>query len=75
MPNSRPTELFRFTSEALPEDTFHVARFHGTEGLNTLFSFTIEPVSQNSQVDQSKALIAPATFFIHRPDAPDTVFR
>lgn len=74
MADSRYTELFRFISNGLPEDTFHVLRFHGTEGLNCLFSFTLELVSTSS-IDFSKVLGASAAFSIHRKDAPDAVFR
>ncbi len=75
MPDDSSTELFRFTSDAMPDDTFHVVRFHGTEGLNILFKFTIDLVSKNSQIDTGKALMEPVSFHIHRVDAPDAVFR
>ena len=74
MQDSRYTEWFRFVSQNLPEDTFHVVRFTGTEGLNTLFSFTIDLVSSNVAVDTAALLSAPATFTILREDAPDAVF-
>lgn len=74
MQDSRYTEWFRFVSQNLPEDTFHVVRFTGTEGLNTLFSFTIDLVSSNVAVDTAALLSVPATFTILREDAPDAVF-
>ncbi|MCR5563127.1 MAG: hypothetical protein K6F46_07135, partial [Desulfovibrio sp.] len=75
MPDTRPTELFRFTSSALPPDTFHVTHFRGAEGLNTLFSFTIDLVSTNASVDPAKVLSAPARFIIHRDNGEDAVFQ
>lgn len=74
MQDSRYTEWFRFTSQSMPEDKFHVVRFTGTEGLNTLFSFTIELVSSDLAVDTGALLSAPATFTILREGAPDAVF-
>ncbi|MBO4301392.1 MAG: type VI secretion system tip protein VgrG [Desulfovibrio sp.] len=74
MPDSAPTELFHFTSEALPEESFHVTHFCGTEGLNTLFSFTLDLVSQNPSVDATKILSKPAAFTIRRDNGKDAVF-
>lgn len=68
------TELFRFTSKALPENTFHVLRFHGTEGINTLFSFTIDLVSTNVSVDAGKILSEKASFVIKRANGQNAVF-
>ncbi|MDO5483975.1 MAG: type VI secretion system tip protein TssI/VgrG, partial [Desulfovibrionaceae bacterium] len=73
--SSSPAEWFRFTSQDLPEDLFHVVRFVGTEGLNTLFSFTIELVSADASVDPDLLLNAPATFTILRENAEDAVFQ
>ena len=70
MPDSTYTELFHFASAALPPETFHVVRFRGTEGLNRLFSFSIDLVSQDSSVDADKVLDAPALFTIHRHPRP-----
>ena len=76
MPDTHYTEWFRFTSEALPEDTFHVIRFSGTEGLNRLFSFTIELASRNADLDTEALLNEPAAFTILREgDADPAVFK
>ena len=75
MPDSHPTELFHFTSSALPTETFHVTHFSGTEGLNALFSFTIALVSTNASVDPAKVLDAPASFIIRRDNGEDAVFQ
>lgn len=70
----RETELFRFFSQSLPADKFHVVRFRGTEGLNELFSFTIDLVSRDAAIDPAEVLGAPASFAILRDEGPDAVF-
>ncbi|MBQ7738966.1 MAG: type VI secretion system tip protein VgrG, partial [Desulfovibrionaceae bacterium] len=74
MATSPYTEFFLFTSKALPKETFHVVNFHGTEGLNQLFSFTINLVSQNASVDAEKVLAETATLTIKRKTGPDAIF-
>lgn len=61
------TELFRFISHGLPEDTFHVVRFSGTEGISALFSFSIDLVSLNPAVDAATVLRNSATLSLIRP--------
>ncbi|GHU17238.1 hypothetical protein FACS189475_00740 [Betaproteobacteria bacterium] len=68
------TEHFRFTSQALPDETLHVVRFKGREGLNELFSFTIDLVSSNPALNVSKLLSDRATFRILRKDGREAVF-
>ncbi|MDR1888611.1 MAG: type VI secretion system tip protein VgrG [Zoogloeaceae bacterium] len=68
------TELFRFTSQALPQETLHVIRFKGSEGLNELFSFTIDLVSPNPALDIGKLLSDRATFRILRENGREAVF-
>ncbi|GHU17242.1 hypothetical protein FACS189475_00750 [Betaproteobacteria bacterium] len=68
------TERFRFVSQALPDETLHVVRFKGSEGLNELFSFTIDLVSQNTALDIGKLLSDRATFRILREDGREAVF-
>ena len=70
-----PTELFHFSSQAMPKDTFYVTNFSGREGLNTLFNFTINLVSKNLSVDTAKVLESEATFIIHRDNGEDAVFK
>ncbi|MDR1276661.1 MAG: type VI secretion system tip protein VgrG [Candidatus Accumulibacter sp.] len=68
------TELFRFSSQALPEETMHVLRFTGEEGVNELFNFTIEIVSPNPGLDTGKLLSDRAVFSILREDGSKAVF-
>ncbi|MCR4666744.1 MAG: type VI secretion system tip protein VgrG [Desulfovibrio sp.] len=75
MPERNLTELFHFTSDAFPEESFHVTHFTGEEGLNTLFRFTIEFVSENHSLDVTRFLDAPASFVIRRDNGDDAVFR
>ncbi len=59
---------FLFTSKALPEDTFHVVRFRGTEGLSETYHFDITLVSAKPDVDLTEVLGQAATFTIQRED-------
>lgn len=72
--NSHDTELFRFQSVNMPEDLFHVMRFRGTEGLNTLFTFAIDLVSKKVDVDTTAMLRNPGVFTINRKDGSKAVF-
>lgn len=71
---SQYTEWFRFESANMPEDTFHVIRFSGTEGLNTLFRFTIDLVSARADLDVAALLRNPGVFTIIRKDGSRAVF-
>ena len=75
MPDSNPAELFRFISKALPEDTFHVTHFSGTEGLNRAFSFTIDLVSENPALDGAAVLAAQASLHILRDNGQSAIFQ
>lgn len=68
------TELFQFESEGMPHDLFHVVRFQGTEGLNTLFSFTIDLVSRKVDVDTAAVLRNRGVFTVIRKDGSKAVF-
>ncbi|MCC8178144.1 MAG: type VI secretion system tip protein VgrG [Cloacibacillus sp.] len=68
------TELFCFEAEGMPQDTFHVLSFRGTEGLSSLFSFDIELVSENLSVDLGALLSGSANLTVKREGAPDAVF-
>lgn len=61
-------QKFSFVSMAEPGNAFSVVRFHGTEGLNTLFEFNIELVSEKDDVDLTEILENPATFSILRTE-------
>ncbi len=60
-------QKFRFHSMAQPGDTFSVIRFAGSEGLNALYEFDIELVSQREDLDLTEILESPATFTVVRP--------
>lgn len=67
---------YRFTSAAqeLNNDVLHVVRFVGTEGLNSLYSFTINLVCRNADLDTTALLNAPALFAITREGQDDATF-
>lgn len=75
MTESKYTELFRFEADGMPEDTFHVLSFRGTEALSSLFSFDIELVSKNMSLDLEELLAGNAKLTIKRGGGfPDAVF-
>lgn len=59
---------FDFRSHALPEDTFGVVRFKGSEGLSLCYQFEIDLVSREAELDLTAVLKHPATFTILRED-------
>ena len=75
MAESKYTELFRFEADGMPEDTFHVLSFRGTEALSSLFSFDVELVSKNMSLDLEELLSGNAKLTIKRGGGfPDAVF-
>ena len=66
MAESKYTELFRFEADGMPEDTFHVLSFRGTEALSSLFSFDVELVSKNMSLDLEELLSGNAKLTIKR---------
>lgn len=67
---------YQFTTSApeLQGDTLNVVRFHGEEGLNSLFSFTVELVSSNPALDTGALLQAPACLSINRENGAPAIF-
>lgn len=61
--------VFQFQSQAVPKDTFVVARFHGEEGLSQLYSFDILLVSDKADLDLEAILQSPAVFTIKGKEA------
>ena len=59
---------FDFRSHALPEDTFGVVRFKGSEGLSMCYQFEVDLVSREAELDLTAVLKHPATFTILRED-------
>ncbi len=59
---------FEFISRAMPEDTFGVVNFKGSEGFSTCYQFEITLVSTDPEIDLTAVLQYPATFTILRND-------
>lgn len=59
-------ELFAFTINGLPDDTFSVISFKGTEGLSCLYEFSIELVSNRVDIDLDETQSGLATLIIKR---------
>ena len=74
MAESKYTELFRFEADGMPEDTFRVLGFKGTEALSSLFCFEINLVSKNKSLNLGALLAGNAKLTIKREGAPDAVF-
>jgi type VI secretion system secreted protein VgrG len=62
------TKRFSFVSGGLPEDTFSVVTFKGTEGISRLYEFDITLASDDPDIDLKEILQNPATLTIHGSD-------
>ena len=74
MAESKYTELFRFEADGMPDDTFHVLGFKGTEALSSLFRFEINLVSKDKSLNLGALLAGNAKLTIKREGAPDAIF-
>ena len=54
------TKRFTFVSQGLPEDTFSVVEFKGTEGISRLYEFDITLASDDPEIDLKGVLQNPA---------------
>jgi type VI secretion system secreted protein VgrG len=73
MPQGEPHFTFRVST--LPEDSFHVVRFSGTEGLSRLYQFDLTLLSDKRSLDFGRALSGTATFSVRRGEGGDLVWR
>ncbi|OEU65447.1 MAG: Rhs element Vgr protein [Desulfovibrio sp. S3730MH75] len=64
--NSKPK--FLFESKAVDKNTFTVVKFKGTEGLSTIYRFSITLISEKANLDLDSILQNPAEFTIKRDD-------
>ncbi|WP_415713968.1 type VI secretion system Vgr family protein [Maridesulfovibrio sp.] len=64
--NSKPK--FVFESKGADKNTFSVVRFKGTEGLSTIYRFSIMLISEKDDLDIGTILQNPAEFTIKRDD-------
>ncbi len=64
--NSKPK--FIFESKGVDKNTFSVVRFKGTEGLSTIYRFSITLLSEKNDLDIGSILQNPAEFTIKRED-------
>jgi len=62
------TKRFTFVSQGLPEDTFAVVEFKGTEGISRLYQFDITLASDDPEIDLKGVLQSPATLTIKGSD-------
>ncbi|CCO24159.1 type VI secretion system Vgr family protein [Maridesulfovibrio hydrothermalis] len=64
--NSKPK--FTFESNAVDKNTFSVVNFKGTEGLSTIYRFSIMLISEKGDLDLNSILQNPAELTIKRDD-------
>jgi type VI secretion system secreted protein VgrG len=62
------TKRFSFFSGGLPEGTFSVVKFKGTEGISRLYEFEITLASDDPDIDLKEILQNPAVMTIHGSD-------
>ncbi|MDD6088901.1 MAG: type VI secretion system tip protein TssI/VgrG [Desulfovibrionaceae bacterium] len=67
-------ERFIFRTGAMPDGTFHILRFSGTEGISALYRFELTLVTQEQELPAESLLSEPAMLLIRRENAPDTFF-
>lgn len=60
--------LYSFKPAQLASDTFEVLRFDGEEGISRLFTFELQLVSEDPDIEFSKVVNKPATFTMMRGD-------
>ena len=61
-------EHFAFVSRALPDDTFEVVTFKGTEALSRPYEFVVNLSSEDADIDLSAVLRSPAALTMQRGD-------
>jgi type VI secretion system VgrG family protein len=62
------TKRFTFASQGMPDDTFSVVTFKGTEGISRLYEFDITLASDDGEIDLKGVLQNPATLTIKGGD-------
>ena len=62
------TKQFTFVSQGLPEDTFSVVQFKGTEGISRLYEYDITLASDDPDIDLKEVLQNTAVMTIHGSD-------
>ncbi|MGD9240141.1 MAG: type VI secretion system tip protein TssI/VgrG [Desulfobacterales bacterium] len=62
------TKQFSFVSGGLPEDTFSVVTFKGTEGISRLYEFDVTLASDDPDIDLKEILQNPSALTIHGSD-------
>ncbi len=67
-------QIFTFTSDALPKETFGVVSFQGSEGISQPYAFEILLVSHDLEIDLSKVLRNRACLTIIRKGQTDVVY-
>ncbi len=60
------TSRFSFKSSALPESTFDLVSFNGSEGLSKFYRFEVTLLSDDDQIDLDKVVQSRATLTINR---------
>lgn len=63
---------FSFTSKALPEDTFDLVSFNGSEGLSRLYRFDVTLLADSDELDLASVIQSRATLKILREDGDIT---
>jgi type VI secretion system VgrG family protein len=65
---------FSFIVRSLPEDTFGVINFRGSEGLSRCYFFDVTLISSNGEIDLPAMAMQTATLTCHREDGEDMNF-
>ena len=68
MTNYLTNKKFSFVSDALAPDAFGVVRFTGSEGISRCYTFEIELVSDNLEIDLKDIMESPARLTFQREE-------
>jgi len=62
--SAETTAKFGFTIQGFPDDTFHVVRFTGSEGISRIYLFDIALLTDNDSVDMEQAMAGDAALSV-----------
>ena len=73
--NYLTNKKFSFVSDALAPDAFGVVRFTGSEGISRCYTFEIELVSDNLEIDLKDIMESPARLTFQREEGDNVTYQ
>ena len=72
--SAETTAKFGFTIQGFPDDTFHVVRFSGSEGISRIYLFDIALLTDNGSVDMEQAMAGDAALSVFSKSGKTTAW-